>query len=250
MTLLFRFPLALIRFVFFIVSTLTAAVSGLVVKLLVKKHKAVFAVYNTWKASMSLLLNVRIEEKGKRPDRPGIIMSNHRSYIDIAITPAYVPFVIVAKKQVQSWPIVGWGGNAMSTIWVDRDSTDSRRNTRKQMKNRLDNGGSVLIYPEGTTYEGPGVLNLKPGMFHTCAEGGFTIYPMVIEYEDPAFSWVGDDLFIPHFIRHFGKWAVRAKVQYGPPLSGQDGEYLRVKCKAWMEEATSKLRAEFDAEKC
>ncbi|MCB0736956.1 MAG: 1-acyl-sn-glycerol-3-phosphate acyltransferase [Bacteroidetes bacterium] len=182
------------------------------------------------------------------PTTPGILMGNHRSYIDIALTPSKIPFVIVAKRQVRSWPIIGWGGRAIGTIWVQRESKESRHETRESIKDRLSKGGSVLIYPEGTTFKGPGILDLKPKMFETCAENGFPIHPFALEYKDRDFAWIDDDLFMPHFVKHFGKPAVHVKVKYGQIITGTNGEQLMEKVHDWMDQTVREMRADWDNE--
>lgn len=234
------------RLIGFIVITFWAAVVGILLKVFGAKHATVFKVYNAWKGAILFVMQIKVEEVGEAPITPGIIMANHRSYVDVALTPSQIPFVIVAKKSVRSWPLVGLGADAIRTIWVNRESKDSRAETRASMRDRLENGGSVLVFPEGTTEKGPGLLDLKPGMFHVCADGGFPIHPMAIEYEDQDIAWVGDDLFIPHFIKHFGQAKVKVKVKYGPQLSGSDGEALRLQTYDWLDKSLRELREQWD----
>ena len=40
-------------------------------------------------------------------------------------------------------------------------------------------------------------------MFYTCAEEGFAVVPVALEYRDPNIAWVGNTWFIPHAFRHF-----------------------------------------------
>ena len=231
----------------FILITFLAAVIGISLKLFGAKHKRVFKVYNAWKWCILTVMNIKVTEIGERPTSPGILMANHRSYVDVALTPSKIPFVIVAKKSVKSWPLVGLGGSAISTIWVDRQNKDSRHETRDSMKARLEKGGSVLVFPEGTTAKGPEPLELKPGMFFVCADGGFPIHPMAIEYQDQDIAWVGNDLFIPHFIKHFGKRRVNVTVKYGPTLIGNDGDVLRDEMYNWLKENLLEMRKDWDS---
>ncbi len=233
------------RIFFFALLTFIAALIAMIMKVLGAKHSSVFKAYNAWKKTLLWIMNIEVIEEGEPIKSPGILMANHRSYVDIVITPSQIPYVIVAKKSVKSWPIVGFGGTSISTIWVDRNSKESRHDTREQMRDRLEKGGSVLVFPEGTTDKGPGLLELKPGMFHVCAEGGFPIHPFAIEYENPDIAWVGDDLFIPHFVRHFGSKKVRVKVKYGPTISGTDGEQLRLETYNWLDQNLRQMRNEW-----
>ena len=133
------------------------------------------------------------------------MMGNHRSYADAVVLPVSFPVVFVARHETKSWPIVGWGATLLGTIWVKRDKKESRRATRAALKDRLNDGYGVVIFPEGTTSTGPELLPYHKGMFYTCAENGFPIAPAAIEFEDPNIAWVNAEWFIPHAFRHFGK---------------------------------------------
>ncbi|MBI3141655.1 MAG: 1-acyl-sn-glycerol-3-phosphate acyltransferase [Bacteroidetes bacterium] len=237
------------RLLGFVVVTLWAGSTGIVLKLFGASHERVFLVYNSWKWLITRIMNIQVQEEGIVPLAPGIIMANHRSYIDVALTPSAKPFVIVAKKSVKRWPLVGLGGKAMRTIWVDRDQKESRSLTRMAMKDILKTGGSVLIFPEGTTDTGPGLLEPKQGMFHVCAEGRFPIHPLAIEYDDPNLAWVGNDLFIPHFIKHFGRKSIRVKLRFGPSITGGDGQELLEKTYYWLNRNLREMRLEWDGQK-
>ena len=238
---------AFFRFLAFAVFSLLASIAALLGRLFNIGHSVVYkVVFLTWRRCMILCLNVRIVEEGERPDFPAILMANHRSYVDVLMIRSAIPYVFVAKASVRKWPIVGWGGDGMKTVWVERSSANSRKRTREQLRLRLQENKSVVIFPEGTTFRGPGILALKPGMFHTVAEGGFTVVPIAIEYRDPAIAWIDDDLFIPHFVKQFGKRQIEVKVVYGKPISGTNGEELRQKTADFMSGQVLRMRREWD----
>jgi 1-acyl-sn-glycerol-3-phosphate acyltransferase len=201
-------------------------------------------VYRSFQLSctlVKLVLNLNVQVIGEVPKTTGVIMSNHRSYIDVMMMPSKIPYVVVAKKQVRKWPVIGRAAEAVGTLYVDRDSKESRQNTRRAIKECLENGVSVLIYPEGTTFEGPGILPFKPGMFHTCAEGDFPVIPVAIEYRDKSMAWIGDDTFVPHFLKAFGHWRVDLTVSIGPVMRDSDGDALRRKTWDWVDRETRRL---------
>lgn len=238
--------LAFIRLIFFPLTTLIAAVTGLLFRVIGLPHRLVYGVFNLWSKTQHLILNVKVETYGNVPENGAIIMANHRSYLDIVMIPSKTPVVFVAKASVRKWPVVGWGGDAMRTLWVERSSPESRKKTRNAIMDRLNDNLSVIIFPEGTTSVGPGVLDFKPGMFHAVAGTGLEIIPVAIEYENPNIAWVGQDTFIPHFLREFGAWQTRVKVAFGEPISGDDGEQLREKVQTWIEQHCLQFREMFD----
>jgi 1-acyl-sn-glycerol-3-phosphate acyltransferase len=209
-------------------------------------HAFSFGVFAGAVRLIRFFLGIKVTYFGKAPASQGIIMCNHRSYIDVVLIPSIVPYVVVAKKQVRAWPVIGWVGRALKVIFVDRDSVESRRATRAAIKDRLETGMSVLIFPEGTTHRGPDILPFKQGMFTTCAESGFSITPVALEYANPDMAWIGTDTFLPHFMRTFCYRQVRVAVSFGAPASGGDGEALRKGVEDWVGGEVMKLRNKWD----
>ena len=193
------------------------------------------------------IMGVRIQWDGQFPQEPAVLMGNHRSYVDAILFPLGFPVVFVGRVESKSWPIIGWGASLLGTIWVDRKSKDSRRATRAAVKNRLQQGMGIVIFPEGTTFKGPELLEYRPGMFYTCAEEGFPIVPVALEYRDPNIAWVDKAWFIPHAFHHFGAKHIDVAVRIGEAVKMTDAEALRAHVHKWTETQVLELRAQFDA---
>ena len=192
------------------------------------------------------IMGMQIRWEGSPPSSPAVLMGNHRSYADGILMPVHFPVAFVARKETKSWPIIGWGASLIGTIWVDRKCKESRRATRMAVKERLQQGMGIAIFPEGTTYRGPDLLEYRPGMFYTCAEDGFPIVPVAIEYRDPNIAWVGDTWFIPHAFRQFGSKTIEVAVRFGEPVIMNDAEKLREHVRTWTANACLELREKFD----
>ena len=193
------------------------------------------------------IMGVRIQWEGQFPSEPAVLMGNHRSYVDAILFPVGFPVVYVGRVESKSWPIIGWGASLLGTIWVDRKSKDSRRATRAAVRNRLQEGMGIVIFPEGTTYKGPELLEYRPGMFYTCAEEGFPIVPVALEYRDPNIAWVDQAWFIPHAFHHFGAKHIDVAVRIGEAVTMTDAEALRAHVHRWTEAQVLELRSRFDA---
>jgi 1-acyl-sn-glycerol-3-phosphate acyltransferase len=232
--------LIIIRSVVFIVLTLTCTVIALVGSIF-GGHRWALGTQRFWSVVMLKVFGVRTVLHGNKP-QVGLMMANHQSYIDIWIIPKYAITVFVAKAEVKKMPLVGWGASAVNTVYVDRSDKDSRRATKNEIAERIRKGRSVIIFPEGTTGDGNGLLPLKPGMFYNAAEEGFPIIPAAIFYEDPDLAWVGDDGMGSHFLRNFTKWSTTAHVVFGEPITGTDGEELMVRVRDWKLAQLEKFR--------
>jgi 1-acyl-sn-glycerol-3-phosphate acyltransferase len=98
---------------------------------------------------------------------------------------------------------------------------------------------SVLIFPEGTTTHGDRVLPFKRGSFGVAALAGVPVVPVALRYESAAAAWVGDDTFLPHYMRTVAKPYTRVSVDFLPALShaGQDAGELAEQARRAIEDA-------------
>ncbi len=87
-------------------------------------------------------------------DKGYVIVANHNAHIDIVINPYAFRkypnvFTFLSKKEVTQIPIFGEIVKRVAVL-VDSKSTISRKNSYVYMKKVLEEGISVMIYPEGT----------------------------------------------------------------------------------------------------
>lgn len=241
-----------------------ASVRGILVALIMVMHlipaliKALFdsedmrvaqLMRRLWARRSLRILGVEVERTGSLPGRgPFLVIGNHRSYLDPIVVLKEVQAWPVAKAEVGAWPLIGFAAKATGIIYVNRDSKDSRAATLEAMENALNNGHSVLVYPEGTTHTEPVTRRFKPGAFRLAASMQVPIIPMAIEYEDPEDAWVGADTFVPHFVRTFGRRKTRVKIRYGEPVISDDSSVLIAETKNWIDNNLVKMRSEFAPE--
>ena len=111
-----------------------------------------------------------------------IYACNHTSFLDLPGLVQGVPtqFRPLAKKELLKIPVFGLIVRVV-TIIVDRSSAESRRNSILKLKRVLEEGISILIFPEGT--QNRTELPLQPfydGAFRIAIETKATIMPTVI----------------------------------------------------------------------
>ena len=210
------------------------------------RQKFAHKLFNFFLKITHIILGIRIHSSGKSPKEPSVIMGNHRSYIDSVVLPTSFPVVFVAKHEAKAWPIIGWGASVLGTIWVNRDKKESRKATRIAVKDRFDSGYGVIIFPEGTTNKSQELLPYRKGIFYSCAENGFQIAPVAIEYRNPDIAWVGG-WFITHTIRHLGARYIDAYVSFGPIFKNNDAEKLIVDVRSWTQRECNRLRGLIDS---
>ncbi len=180
-------------------------------------------------------MGIQISQKGLVPDKAGVIVSNHRSYIDPLVVLSRIRALPVAKEEVRSWPMIGIGLRASGVFFVNRENADSRKRTRENLVQVLLRGYSILLYPEGTTHVNSLTIDFRPGVFKEAVKINAEVYPVAIAYRYLEDAWVGDDTFLRHFFARFGYRKMPIRVSYGPALQAADSELLRQRARQWID---------------
>ncbi len=172
------------------------------------------------------ILGSKITVYGKEPVESGLIVSNHRSYFDAIVILKNILASPIGKKEVASWPLIGNVCKTTGVIFVNRENKASRDQTLKDINSVLENGFSIYNTPEGTTHIKPTTIDFKPGAFNIAAALGVPVTPVAIDYKNMDDAWVGNDTFVPHFLKCFSKWRTEVKVSYLEPIVSDNAEEL------------------------
>jgi 1-acyl-sn-glycerol-3-phosphate acyltransferase len=197
----------------------------------------------------NLLLGIRTTVYGELPTVQGLIVANHRSYFDPIVIVGHIHAYPVGKKEVESWPLIGYLCKISGVIFVERECQDSRQKTCENIKEVINNGNSVINFPEGTTHVLPITIDFNYGSFKTATQIKAAILPVAIDYKVKTDAFVNDDTFIPHFLKCFGKLTTEIKITYFPPLYSEDPEYLLKTSKEMIDQELIRFRKDWDNEK-
>lgn len=225
------------RLLWFLVSAFLVLVPLLILaKFLGLSMSIRHGLFKRWRAIFLAAMGIQVRvQEGSCPTEAAILMGNHRSYADILFVFSATPTIFLGKAEVKSWPIIGWAAQAVDAVFVQRQDKDSRRAARQALADRIQQGMSPVVFPEGTT-AAEGLLPFNPGMFYTAADLDLPIIPFVLNYSDPAMAWVGEEKFVPHVLRMMRRPAWHVKVHIGPPMRNTDAEALLEEVRTWMAE--------------
>lgn len=113
-----------------------------------------------------------------------ILVCNHRSNLDpLLVFVIGRPLVFLSKKSVLKTPVIGWWMRLCGDVPVDRGEKTSRGESLNAMRDRLQRGDNLLIFPEGTRQTdnevplGP----FKDGAFNLAAQSGLPIVALVLD---------------------------------------------------------------------
>ena len=169
-----------------------------------------------WSQRMLAVLDVGLIAEGS--PRPGakLFVANHISYLDPIIILMHIEANVVAKSEVRRWPLIGFTGTLVGTIFVNRHEKSSRNKTAGLIYSSLNAGKSILLFPEGTTTRGHTILPFKPRSFEAARSAGVPVQPVMISYKNPSVAFVDDHTFIPHFFNLFLQKRIESIVTFGP----------------------------------
>lgn len=142
-------------------------------------------ISKVWMKVFFFLTGCSLKVIGKNNFKPGekyIVTCNHNSLMDVPVSTPFIPGAnkTIAKVEMAKIPLFGLIYKRGS-ILVDRNDKNSRRDSFKKMKNVLNQGMHVCIYPEGT--RNITQLPLKEfhdGAFRLAIETGTPIIPALI----------------------------------------------------------------------
>ena len=130
---------------------------------------------------LSAVFNINVQIHGEIPRTPALWVSNHISWLDIAILGAGARIFFLAKAEVASWPILGkiaaWGG----TLFIKRGSGDSAR-VKEQISEFLKQDIPVLFFPEATTSDGSYIKKVHGKLLAAALEAGQPVQVCLISY--------------------------------------------------------------------
>ncbi len=192
-------------------------------------------VRRRWARTLLKMVGVHSFHEGTAPDFPCIVVSNHRSYLDPILMLCNVDGYPVAKAELASWPVIGSGAKMAGILYLRREHSGSRANALRMMEEKVQEGFSVIIFPEGTTSGLPGTLPFKKGVFQLAAKSGIPVVPVALVFQDREDFWIGKETFVSHAGRRFREKKIRVKVCYGPVLHGDNPDELCLQTQNWIE---------------
>ncbi|XP_019153333.1 PREDICTED: lysophospholipid acyltransferase LPEAT1-like isoform X2 [Ipomoea nil] len=138
-------------------------------------------------------INGKLNNEGQvsEPERPGAIVSNHVSHLDILyhMSSSFPSFV--AKRSVAKLPLVGLISKCLGCVYVQRESRSPEFkgvsgvvNERIKEAHQDELAPKIMLFPEGTTTNGDFLLPFKTGAFLSKAP----VLPVILRYPYQRFS--------------------------------------------------------------
>lgn len=179
-------------------------------------------------------LNIDVETKGfdsaRMNAKAHLLVGNHMSYIDAMVAASVLPCAFVTSVDMGEQVFLGEMAELGGSIFIERRNRDRVDQDLSTMANALRNGLNVMIYPEGTSTNGDGVLPFKKSLLMSAVEAGVDIQPVVIRYKEvdgekfgpqnrDSVCWYGKMDFASHLLRVLAlRQGIRAELVFLEPI--------------------------------
>ena len=180
------------------------------------------------------ILGVKLVVDGTPPvNGPALMVANHVSWLDIPILSATAALSFVAKREVGSWPLFGPLSRLQGTVYVNRERRQTTGTSRNELHERLAAGSIMVLFPEGTSSDGTGLLPFKSSFFAAALRDDVPVIPVTLAYERvhglpmtrrerPLFAWYGDMELAPHLWNALKAGPLTVRVRFHGALSPHD----------------------------
>lgn len=132
-------------------------------------------------ATFALSCSIPVIKKDTRMGKgPYVFVSNHTSYLDIVVMGLFAPLKIsfMGKVQLSRIPLFGIFFRTVD-VAVNRENMRDAHKALQLAKEKLEQGYSVLIFPEGTIWDKtPQLKPFKNGAFKLAIEAGVPVLPI------------------------------------------------------------------------
>ncbi len=176
---------AILKFIIFIIITL-AVIPLQYLLLLLHKGKGAYTLPFLWQKTVCYIFQIKIKITGSPYTKSQTIyVANHISYLDIPVIASVLRASFVAKQDVKSWPVFGFLSKLQQTAFISRNRSDAKKG-KNILDKMLDDGKSLIIFPEGTSTDGREVKNFKSSLFSIALKENLKniyIQPITIKME-------------------------------------------------------------------
>ena len=166
------------------------------------------------------------------PDQPFVIMANHQGpWESLFLQTLMLPTSSIIKKEILFIPFFGWAISRLKPIPINRrEKHTSMKKIISIGGERIKNGYTVLIFPEGTR------MNPKDGI-GKFGNGGSVLavnteVPVVPICHNSGMYWKN---------KSFKKVAGKISVVIGEPINGTDAKEITKQAQIWVDKTYKEI---------
>ena len=222
-----------------------------------------WALAGLWHRTVCRILGIEIQIKGQvEKTGPVLFAANHISWLDIIVLGGRLENAsFIAKSEMQSWGLIGSLCSLHKTIFVNRTRRSDSARQRDVLVSRVEEGHSLILFPEGTSTDGMRVVKFKSSLFSVAeradeaSDHKLKIQPVTLAYTEmngvplvrsqkPLVAWLGDVELFEHLRNFLGLARTVVTIEFHEATTLADAgcrkalaEYCETKVRAGLERA-------------
>lgn len=155
-------------------------------------------------------VRVRVRSRARLPksQEGRLIVANHLSSLDILVMASFMPVVFITSVELRRSGLPGLFALAAGSLFVERRKVIALRREITMVSRAITQGFSVVLFPEGTSFDGSRVRPFKNALFDAAIKAGAEVLPLCIRYSRANGKKIaagdGHAVFYHHipFLRH------------------------------------------------
>ncbi|MBU3014519.1 1-acyl-sn-glycerol-3-phosphate acyltransferase [Poseidonibacter lekithochrous] len=165
--------------ILFIQFSITVAITVLAMYLF-RNHT--HKVIKIWMKIQMKLLGIKLQTQGTLDESCDLVLMNHQSLLDIIVMEHIHnrDLAWVAKKEISDLFFFGHIIKAPRMISIDRENKAGIMHLFKEVKDRLEKGRPIAMFPEGTRSDGTKMLKFKAGAKMVANKYKLRVQPVLI----------------------------------------------------------------------
>lgn len=145
------------------------------------------------------LLGIRTHIRNLPPSlAPGLIVSNHLSYIDVLVMARTFPALFITSVEVRHSAGLGQITRLAGCLFVERRSRTGLGQETSSIARVLQSRTSVVLFPEGTSTNGAEVRPFRAALYQAAIDARVPVHSFHLRYDSEKVPYHGDLEFVPH----------------------------------------------------
>ena len=164
-----------------------------------------------------------------KPGQNYLFVGNHVGFLDIFIAATALQTSFITSVDLRETLGLGWIARAAGCLFVERRSHSNIQNEIGKIREVLQRGHSVVLYPEAKATDGAKIYPFKKSLMTSVVGTQAQILPMVLNYRtvngEPmshkwrdTVSWWGDRSFAHCFYESLSVSQIEAELEFLTPI--------------------------------
>jgi len=173
-----------------------------------------------------------------------LYVGNHMGFVDILAVSSIFPALFITSHEMRETPLLGTLCEMAGCLFVERRSRTRIINELDNLKEALEQGFNVVLYPEATSTNGEAVLPFKKTLMMAGPRARRPIQPGCINFHEingedfnlrsrDSVCWYGDMSFVAAMWNTFTASSIKVELEFLEPLlEGPEADRNHVALKA------------------